>query len=83
MKNLFLTSLELHNAKAFISSLSGYCVAKFGSYMEQVAIDGEKVHILTNHGEIFTIDRKVLNEEDGITPSDVAYGIYVSKRKRA
>lgn len=81
MKNLFLTSMELHNANAFIRSLEGYCLCKPCSVLEQTAIDGEKVYILTNKEEVFTIDRKVLNEEGGITPSDIAYGMYVSKFK--
>lgn len=78
MKNLFLTPFELLNVKVFIRSLEDYGLAKSMSVLEQTAMVGEKIHILTNHGEVFTIERKVLNNENGVTPSDIAYGMYLT-----
>lgn len=81
MKNIFLTPFELLNVKVFIRSLIDFGLAKSMSVLEQTAMDGEKIKILTNQGEIFTIDRKYLNGENGVTPSDIAYGMYVSQNK--
>lgn len=82
MKNQFLTPLELHNAKAFVASLEGFGLAKSMSVLEQTSIEGNKVHVLTNNEEVFTIERKVLNEEGGVTPSDIAYGMFLTKNAK-